>query len=213
MNKFLSKHILGDKVIWGVVVFLSIISVLAVYSSIGDLAFRYADGNTTIYLKRHITFIVIGFLLMYGIHRVPYSIFFSLSQIIIGIAVLLLIFTILLCVSRNDATRWLVIPGLDFSFQTSDIAKFGLIVYIARILSLNQNDQEKLDTSFKQIMIATGIVCALIFPSNFSTAFLLKPSIINAEAASSFLLPVSENPGIELSNSLPILSFKSIITL
>ncbi len=173
MNKFLSKHILGDKVIWGVVVFLSIISMLAVYSSIGDLAFRYADGNTTVYLRKHITFILIGFVFMYLIHKVPYSIFFSLSQIIIVLAILLLIFTMLLGVTRNDATRWLVIPGLDFSFQTSDIAKFGLIVYIARILSLNQGNQEKLDASFKQIMIATGIVCALILPSNFSTAFLL----------------------------------------
>jgi cell division protein FtsW len=173
MNKFLSKHILGDKVIWGVVVFLSIISILAVYSSIGDLAFRYADGNTTVYLRRHITFILIGFVFMYLIHKVPYSIFFSLSQIIIVLAILLLIFTMLLGVTRNDATRWLVIPGLDFSFQTSDIAKFGLIVYIARILSLNQGNQEKLDASFKQIMIATGIVCILILPSNFSTAFLL----------------------------------------
>jgi cell division protein FtsW len=173
MNKFLSKHILGDKVIWGIVVFLSIISMLAVYSSIGDLAFRYADGNTTVYLRKHITFILIGFVFMYLIHKVPYSIFFSLSQIIIILAILLLVFTMLLGVTRNDATRWLIIPGLDFSFQTSDIAKFGLIVYIARILSLNQGNQEKLDASFKQIMIATGIVCALILPSNFSTAFLL----------------------------------------
>ena len=173
MNRFFQKHILGDRVIWGVVVFLSIISVLAVYSSIGDLAFRYADGNTTVYLQRHILFILAGFSVMYAIHKIKYSVFFSLSQILIVVAVLLLLFTILLGVTRNDATRWLVIPGTSLSFQTSDIAKFGLIVYIARVLSLYQNDQEKLDASFNQIMIVTGVVCALIVPSNFSTAFLL----------------------------------------
>jgi len=173
MNDFFSKYILGDRVIWGVVVFLSVISILAVYSSIGDLAFRYADGNTTVYLKRHLFFITTGFLVMYLIHKIPYSFFFSFSQVIIGIAVLLLLFTIVLGVSKNDATRWLMIPGTSIAFQTSDVAKFGLIVYIARILSLNQSSQEAIDASFKQIMIVTGIVCALILPSNFSTAFLL----------------------------------------
>ena len=172
MDRLLTKYIYGDRVIWAVVIFLSIISILAVYSSIGDLAFRYANGNTTGYLFRHVLLITTGFILMYIIHRIPYSLFFNFSQIIIGFSILLLFFTLVFGVSRNDATRWLTIPGL-FSFQPSDIAKFGLVVYIARALSLYQGDSEKLDESFKIIISVVTFVCALILPSNFSTAFLL----------------------------------------
>jgi cell division protein FtsW len=173
MNRFFSKYFLGDRVIWIIVVFLSVISVLAVYSSIGDLAYKYAGGDTTHYLFRHVKFLLAGFIIMYGIHRMPYKVFFSLSQIIITVSILLLFFTLIMGVSRNDATRWLVIPGLGFEFQTSDIAKFGTIVYIARVLSMSQESELDLHNAFTKILIPLGIVCTLIFPSNFSTAVLL----------------------------------------
>ncbi len=173
MNDFFSKYFLGDKVIWIIVVFLSIISILSVYSSIGDLAYKYAGGNTTYYLFRHLKFLIGGFVLMYLIHRIPYKVFFSLSQLIIVVAILLLFFTLILGVTKNEATRWLTIPGLGFEFQTSDVAKFGLIVYIARVLSMSQESEQKLNEAFLKILVPVGIVCMLIFPSNFSTAVLL----------------------------------------
>ena len=153
--------------------FLSVISILSVYSAIGDLAYRYAGGDTTHYLFRHVRFLLAGFAIMYVIHRIPHRVFFSLSQIIISVSILLLFFTLIMGVSRNDATRWLVIPGLGFEFQTSDIAKFGTIVYIARVLSMSQESEEMLNKAFLKIIIPLGIVCVLIFPSNFSTAVLL----------------------------------------
>jgi len=100
-------------------------------------------------------------------------VFFSLSQLLIVVAILLLIFTLVLGVTKNEATRWLTIPGLGFEFQTSDVAKFGLIVYIARVLSMSQESEDKLDKAFLKILIPVGFVCALILPSNFSTAVLL----------------------------------------
>jgi len=117
MSDFFSKYFLGDKVIWVIVVFLSIISILAVYSSIGDLAYKYSGGNTTYYLFRHLKFLAGGFLAMYFIHRIPYKVFFSLSQLIIVVAVLLLFFTLIMGVTKNEATRWLTIPGLGFDFS------------------------------------------------------------------------------------------------
>jgi len=173
MSDFFSKYFLGDKVIWVIVVFLSIISILAVYSSIGDLAYKYSGGNTTYYLFRHLKFLAGGFLAMYFIHRIPYKVFFSLSQLIIVVAVLLLFFTLIMGVTKNEATRWLTIPGLGFDFQTSDVAKFGLIVYIARVLSMSQESEYKLNEAFKKILLPVGIVCLLILPSNLSTAILL----------------------------------------
>ena len=173
MSNFFSKYFLGDKVIWIIVAFLSVISILSVYSSIGDLAYKYAGGNTTYYLFRHLKFLIGGFVIMYFIHRIPYKVFFSLSQLIIVVAILLLIFTLIMGVTRNEATRWLTMPGLGFEFQTSDIAKFGLIVYIARVLSMSQESEDKLNEAFLKIIVPVGLVCGLILPSNLSTAVLL----------------------------------------
>ncbi len=170
MKDILSTYFKGDRVIWIVIAFLSIISIVSVYSSIGDLAYRYMSGNTSHYLFRHLRFLLVGFAILYLLHRVPYTLFFSLSQLIIIVAGLLLFFTLFLGVSENDATRWL---DVGFRFQPSDIAKFALIVYIARVLSLSQENEESLTLAFKKIIIPVGIICGLILPSNFSTSFLL----------------------------------------
>ena len=170
MKDKLSTYFKGDKIIWIVIAFLSVISVVSVYSSIGDLAYRYMSGNTSHYLFRHLRFLFIGFLILYFLHRVPHTLFFSLSQLFIIVAVLLLFFTLFLGETENDATRWL---DVGIRFQPSDIAKFALVVYIARILSMSQDDDESLALAFKKIMVATLILCGLILPSNFSTAFLL----------------------------------------
>lgn len=173
MKDKLTTYFKGDRVIWIVLVFLSIISIVSVYSSIGDLAYRFSGGNTSHYLFRHLRFLLVGFIVLYFVHRIPYSLFFSLSQLFIIVAALLLIFTLFMGVTRNDATRWLSLPGIGVEFQTSDIAKFALIVYISRILSLSQENEESLTLAFKRIIIPVGIICGLILPSNFSTSFLL----------------------------------------
>lgn len=173
MNNNFTKYLLGDKVIWAIVIFLSIISILAVYSSIGDLAFKSPDKTSTDYLLEHLGFLFGGFGLMFFIHRVPYKVFFTLSQPIIVVAIFLLIFTLIMGVTINDATRWLEVPGLGFMFQTSDVAKFGLIVYIARVLSISQDSDQKLNEAYLKVLISVGIVCGLILPSNLSTAVLM----------------------------------------
>jgi len=170
VKDILSTYFKGDRVIWIVITFLSIISIVSVYSSIGDLAYRFSGGNTTHYLFRHLRFLLVGFVVLYLVHRVPYTLFFSLSQLIIIAAGLLLFFTLFLGVTENEATRWL---DVGIKFQPSDIAKFALIVYIARTLSLSQENEESLSLAFKRIIIPVGIICGLILPSNFSTAFLL----------------------------------------
>ena len=170
MKDILVTYFKGDRVIWIVIAFLSIISIVSVYSTIGSLAYRFSDGNTSHYLFRHLRFLFVGFLVLYFVHRIPYTLFFSLSQLIIIVAGLLLFFTLFLGVTENDATRWL---DVGIRFQPSDIAKFALIVYIARTLSLSQENEENLSLAFKRIIIPVAIICGLILPSNFSTAFLL----------------------------------------
>lgn len=171
MNLF--KYIKGDRVIWTVVLLLSLLSVLVVYSSVVALAYRYKGGDTASYLIKHIFIVASGIFLMYLIHKVKYSYFSRISQIAIFIAAPLLLYTLLKGVSAGEASRWLAIPGTSLTFQTSDFAKLALITYVARMLSLKQDTIKDFKQAFLPIVIPAGIICALILPANFSTAALL----------------------------------------
>lgn len=171
MNLF--KYIKGDKVIWTVVLLLSLISVLVVYSSVVALAYRYKNGDTASYLIKHIFIVGSGMFLMYLIHKVKYSYFSRISQIAVLIAMPLLLYTLLKGVSAGEAARWLPIPGTSLTFQTSDFAKLALIAYVARMLSIKQDVIKDFKQGFLPIIIPVVVICALIFPANFSTAALL----------------------------------------
>lgn len=171
MNLF--RYIKGDRVIWTVVLLLSLLSVLVVYSSVVALAYRYKGGDTASYLIKHIFIVASGIFLMYLIHKVKYSYFSRISQIAIFVAAPLLLYTLLKGVSAGDASRWLAIPGTSLTFQTSDFAKLALITYVARMLSIKQDVIKDFKQAFLPIVIPVAVICVLIFPANFSTAALL----------------------------------------
>jgi cell division protein FtsW len=171
MNLF--KYIKGDKVIWTVVLLLSLLSILVVYSSVVALAYRYKNGDTGSYLIKHIFIVSSGIFLMYLIHKVKYTYFSRISQIAVVLAAPLLLYTLLKGVSAGDASRWLPIPGTSLTFQTSDFAKLALIAYVARILSIKQDVIKDFKQGFLPVIIPIVVICALIFPANFSTAALL----------------------------------------
>jgi len=170
---FINKYIKGDRVIWSVVLLLAIFSVLVVYSSIVTLAYKYQDGNTEYYLFKHSIILFIGFLLMYFAHKVNYRYYSRMSQIGLLLAIPLLLFTLLTGASINDASRWLVIPIINQTFQTSDLAKLALIMFLARMLSKRQDNIKDFNQAFLPIMIPVLIVCGLILPANLSTAAML----------------------------------------
>ncbi len=169
----LFKYIKGDRVIWAVVTLLAIFSVLVVYSSIVTLAYKYQGGNTEFYLFKHSIILMIGFSLMYFAHKVNYKYYSRISQIGLLLAIPLLLFTLLVGASVNDAARWLTIPIINQSFQTSDLAKLALIMFLARMLSRKQENIKDFNHAFLPIMIPILIVCGLILPANFSTAAML----------------------------------------
>lgn len=169
----LDSYIKGDKVIWAIVVLLSIVSILVVYSSIVALAYRYKAGNTEYYLIKHSLIIGVGFLLMYLIHKVKYTYYSRISQIAIYLAAPLLLYTLIKGVSAGDASRWLYIPGTSITFQTSDFAKLALIVYVARVLAIKQDQIKDFKSAFLPVVIPIVIICGLILPANFSTAAVL----------------------------------------
>jgi cell division protein FtsW len=173
MTETLKKYFKGDGVIWAVIVCLTIISLLAVYSSTGTLAYRYQGGNTAYYILKHASFMLIGLIAIYISHLIPYKYYSRLSQLLLFIAVPMLAVTLVMGTTLNAATRWLTLPGLGITIQTSDFAKLALIMYIARLLSLKQDDIKDFKKAFVPIIIPVGIVCLLILPSNLSTSLMI----------------------------------------
>ena len=106
----ISDLIKGDRTIWIVVVILSIFSVLAVYSSTGTLAYKYQQGNTEYYLLKHFAILIAGLVFMYLAHNVKYTYYSRVSQLLIWIAVPLLIITLFMGTTLNQAPRWLTLP-------------------------------------------------------------------------------------------------------
>lgn len=166
-------YLKGDRVIWTIVFLLSLLSVLVVYSSVVTLAHKYKQGNTEAYLIKHAITIVGGIVIMYFVHKMKYTVFSRIAQLGIFLVVPLLLFTLLKGVSAGEANRWVEIPGLGLTFQSSDVAKIILLIFIARTLTVKQGELNDFKSVLKSIMVPVGIICALILPANFSTAALL----------------------------------------
>ena len=162
----------GDRVIWIVVVMLLLFSLLSVYSSSGVLAFKNKAGNTEYYLIKQAMFLLFGFALMYITHLIKYTYYSRISQIILVVSIPLLILTLFMG-SINDASRWLYVPGTSITFQSSDLAKLALIMYVARMLTLKQGNITDFKEAFLPVLMPILVVCGLILPANFSTAAIL----------------------------------------
>lgn len=173
MVEKLKKYFKGDPVIWGVVLAMMVFSLLAVFSSTKTLAYQYRGGNAMYYLFRHGAFLFFGFIAIYFIHLVPYRYFSRLSQLLFYISIPLLAVTLLFGTSINSASRWLTVPGLGLTFQTSDLAKIVLIMFLARMLSLKQDHIKSYKQGFLPLVAPVIVVCALIMPANLSTAIIL----------------------------------------
>jgi len=163
----------GDRRIWLIVAFLAIASVLAVYSSIGSMAFRLRDGNTEYYLFTHVFYMGIGFAMMVLCSRMHYTKFGQLGPILIAIAIPLLGYTFFFGDDINNANRWLTIPWIDKTFQPSDFAKLALIIFVAKKLSQKQTNIKDFKTAFLPIITPIALVCCLIAVADLSTAALL----------------------------------------
>ncbi|MBL7113726.1 MAG: FtsW/RodA/SpoVE family cell cycle protein [Bacteroidales bacterium] len=167
------KYLGGDRIIWAVVVLLSLYSLLAVYSTSGILVFRTPGSSSTYFVMRHGLFLVAGFIIIYLTHLVPYKYFSRLAQLMLVAAIPLLIITLFFGKNINEASRWLEIPILGMSFQTSDFAKLALIMFVARVLSQEQENIKDFYRAFLPVIVPIGIICLLILPEDLSTALIL----------------------------------------
>ncbi len=172
MNSFIPK-LRGDKVIWGIVLILSLFSVLAVYSSTTMLAYRFKQGNTEYYLLKHIGLLFLGLIFMYSAHYIKYVYYARISTLFMILSVPLLLYTLAFGEVRNEAARWTTLPGINVTFQPSDLAKLALIMFVARMLAKKQDNIKDLKSAFLPILLPILAVCGLIIPANLSTGAIL----------------------------------------
>lgn len=168
----------GDKVIWALVILLVLASLLVVYSATGSLAYKLYRGNTEVYLFKQITFIILGMAVIYFAHRVNYTIWSKVAYFLFIISIPLLIYTLFFGVRMNEGSRWIRLPIINMTMQTSDLAKLALFMYVSRQISKRQNTIKDFKQGYLPLIIPVAIVCALIAPANLSTALLLGASCL-----------------------------------
>lgn len=172
MIKDILNHTKGDRWIWLIIILLSSISVLAVYSATGTLAYKRGVGSESLMFK-HLLFIVIGFVLIYFAHLLDYRYYAGISKVLMIITIPLLVYTLAFGSNLNDASRWISIPGTGLTFQTSDLAKLSLITFLARTLTKKQENIKDVKKAFLPIMGSVCLVFILIGLANLSTALML----------------------------------------
>lgn len=165
-------HLKGDKVIWFLTLFLLGFSLITVYSFVPVLV-RTEGGTPFKYLLKHFVYVLIGLFTMYWAHKQSPANISRFSKVIFYLAIGLLIFTFFFGVRVNDASRWIRIPVISLTFQTSDFAKLALVIYLSRLLVKKQDVFHDWKQTFVPVTLSVMVIVGLIVKDNFSTAALL----------------------------------------
>jgi cell division protein FtsW len=169
----ITERLQGDRIIWMVVIILFVFSMLAVYSASGSLAFKYTNGDTSHYLWKQVMSAIGGILLMYFAHLINYKYYSRIAQVLWILSVPLLFYTMFFGAKINDASRWIKLPLIGWTFQTSDMAKLALIMFLARLLTQKQEQITDFKKSVLPMLIVVIIPVVMIAKDNLSTALIL----------------------------------------
>ncbi|MBZ9629299.1 FtsW/RodA/SpoVE family cell cycle protein [Salegentibacter sp. LM13S] len=174
------SNLKGDKVIWATAALLAIFSFLPVYSASSNLAYLYGDGSTFQYVVVHFFHLLLGFCLLFAVHKIPYHYFRGLSILFLPVVIVLLIYTVAqgTMIDGAYASRWIQIPGLGVSFQSSTLASVVLMIYVARYLSKKTNENLTFKESILPLWLPVGVVLSLILPANFSTTAIVFSMVL-----------------------------------
>lgn len=178
--KNIFQYIQGDRAIWGIAGLLALFSFLPVYSASSNLAYLYGDGSTLPYLLRHFAHLVLGIAILYGVHKIPYNYFRGLSIIAVPVIILLLIITMAegTTIEGANASRWIRVPFVGVTFQTSTLAGVVLMTYVARYLSRIKDKAVTFKETILPLWVPVFVVLALILPANFSTTAIFFVMIV-----------------------------------
>ena len=170
---WLRKNMKGDPIIWIIVFVLSVFSILVVYSAVSAQAYKHMQGNTEYYLIKHVILLGLTFFSIWLAHNINYVYYSKISRLLLIISVPLLLYTYFKGMNVNGAARWIMIPVVNLSFQTSDLAKLALISNLASMLAKRQKSIDDFRNTVFPIVGWCGVICGLIALSNFSTAVML----------------------------------------
>ncbi len=178
--KSIFGNIQGDRVIWAVAGLLALFSFLPVYSASSNLAYLYGDGSTFKFLLKHLAHLLLGFSILYGVHKIPYHYFRGLSIIALPVVVVLLLVTMAqgTTIDGANASRWIRVPFVGVTFQTSTLAAVVLMAYVARYLSRIKDKEVSFKETLLPLWLPVFAVLALILPANFSTAAIIFAMVI-----------------------------------
>lgn len=179
--KELINNLKGDKVIWAFIALLALISFMPVYSASSNLAYgANGSGNTVSFLIKHFAHVGIGFLIVYMVHKIPYHYFKAISMIALPIVGLLLLYTLFQgkTIGGANASRWIQIPFVGISFQTSTLASMVLMIYVARYLAKKREIEDTFQKSVIELWLPVFAIIMLILPANFSTAALIFSMVV-----------------------------------
>ncbi|MBA9072806.1 cell division protein FtsW [Flavobacterium gossypii] len=180
MKEFIN-NLKGDKVIWAFIALLALISFMPVYSASSNLAYSAnGSGNTVSFLIKHFAHVGIGFLIVYMVHKIPYHYFKAISMIALPIVGLLLLYTLFQgkTIGGANASRWIQIPFVGISFQTSTLAAMVLMIYVARYLAKKREVEDTFQKSVIELWLPVFGIILLILPANFSTAALIFSMVV-----------------------------------
>ena len=174
--KELIQNLKGDKAIWAFIAFLALFSFMPVFSASSNLAYaNHGTGSTIGFLLKHLAHIFIGFLIIYWFHKIPYHYYRGLVRPILVIVWGLLAYTMLkgTVIAGSNASRWIKIPFIGLTFQTSTLATIVLMVFVARFLAKERHETLTFSNSFKDLWVPVFITIGFVLPANFSTAALM----------------------------------------
>lgn len=174
-TKNIFSHLKGDKVIWAIAGLLAVFSFIPVYSASSNVAYLYGDGNTFSYLLAHFTHLFLGFVIIYAMHKIPYHYFRGISILMIPIVIGLLLYTLAqgTTIDGANASRWITIPIIDKTFQTSTLASVMLMIYVARYLSKIHDRKITFKETILPLWLPVAVILGLILPANFSTTAII----------------------------------------
>jgi len=174
------SYLKGDKTIWAIVALLAIFSFIPVYSSSSNLAYLYGDGSTFGYLVSHFVYLFLGFVIIYGVHKIPYHYYRGISILMIPVVILLLLYTLAqgTTIDGANASRWIKIPIINKTFQTSTLAAVVLMIYVARYLSKIHQKKITFKETILPLWVPVGLILGLILPANFSTTAIIFAMVL-----------------------------------
>lgn len=175
MKNFFQKILIGDKYLIAFIMLLAIFSLLPGFSASSSIEYAAQTGTVFGQFGKQLAFLIIGLAILFSVQVVDYKYIGGMAVIALPIVVILLVWTLLQnnSIDGANASRWLKIPGIPLTIQTSTFAGLVLMIYVARYCTIIRDKKVTFLETLIWVLVPVFTVVGLIFPANGSTAIIL----------------------------------------